>query len=70
VTSLDEAHLVAWSGPGRAFGRERAIATHATHGNGTTRPCVAVVAGGNPLVPLLAERMRRAPPPLRSWTLG
>jgi len=67
VLSLDGAHLVAWSEPGLVFGRERPITTRASHGNGTTRPCLTLVAGGHPLATEVGARIRRTPPPLRLW---
>ena len=67
ITPLDQHHFVAWSEPGLVFGRDRPITTRAAHGNGTTRPCLALVAGGHPLVAEVGERIRRSPPPLSMW---
>jgi len=67
VCPIDEKHLVAWCEPGRVFGREREIIMAGCHGNLTTRPCVAVVAGGHPAVGGAAAAVRRAPPSLRLW---
>jgi predicted AlkP superfamily pyrophosphatase or phosphodiesterase len=64
---LDGEHLAAWCEPGRVFGRERAITMAGCHGNLTTRPCVAVVAGGHPTVGTAAAAVRRAAPSLRLW---
>jgi len=64
---IDRRHLVAWCEPGRAFGRGREIAVVGCHGNLTTRPCVAVVAGGHPAAAAAGAAIRRAPPSLRLW---
>jgi len=58
---------VAWCEPGRVFGRERAITMAGCHGNLSTRPCVAVVAGGHPTVKAAAAAVGQAPPSLRLW---
>jgi len=65
---LDGEHLVAWCAPGRVFGRDRAITMAGCHGNLSTRPCIAVVAGGHPAVEAAAAAIRRAPPSLRLWS--
>jgi Type I phosphodiesterase / nucleotide pyrophosphatase len=67
ITPLDERHLVAWGEPGRVFGHDRPVFTRAAHGNGTTRPCVAIVSGGHPVVASLAAQIRICPPPLTLW---
>ena len=67
ICPLDDHHLVAWCEPGRVFGRDGEIAVAAMHGNLTTRPCVAVLAGGHPSAAAVAETIRRAPPSLRVW---
>lgn len=67
ITPLDDQHFVAWSEPGLVFGRERPITTQACHGNGTTRPSLALIAGGHPLVAEVGACMRRIPPPLKMW---
>ncbi len=67
ICPLDGMDLAAWCEPGRAFGREREITMAGCHGNLTTRPCVAVVAGGHPTVGTAAAAVRRAPPSLRMW---
>jgi hypothetical protein len=67
ILPLDGEHLVAWSEPGLVFGRDRPITTQASHGNGTTRPCLALVTGGHPLAAEVGARIRRTPPPLHLW---
>lgn len=67
ICPLDADHLVAWCEPGRAFGRGREIAMAGCHGNLTTRPCVAIVAGGHPAALAAAASIRRTPPSLRMW---
>ena len=67
IMPLDNEHLVAWSEPGYVFGRERPITTRASHGNGTTRPCLSLIAGGHPLVAEVGAHIRRTPPPLQLW---
>ena len=67
ITPLDDKHFVAWSEPGLVFGREKPVTTKASHGNGTTRPCLALIAGGNPLVAEVGAWIRRTPPPLDLW---
>lgn len=64
---LDDKHLVAWCEPGRVFGRDRPVTLAGAHGNLTTRPCVAVVAGGHPSAAAAAVAMRQTPPSLRLW---
>jgi hypothetical protein len=67
ILPLDGEHLVAWSEPGLVFGRDRPITTQASHGNGTTRPCLALVTGGHPLAVEVGARIQRTPPPLYLW---
>ena len=67
MSPLDNRHLVAWCEPGRAFGREGSVKMAACHGNLTTRPCVAVVAGGHPALESAAAEVLRAPPSQRLW---
>jgi predicted AlkP superfamily pyrophosphatase or phosphodiesterase len=67
VCPLDDSHLVAWCEPGRVFGSDGEIGVVGSHGNLTTRPCVAVVAGGHRAVEGAAAAVRRAPPSLRLW---
>jgi predicted AlkP superfamily pyrophosphatase or phosphodiesterase len=67
LSPIDGRHLAAWCEPGRAFGRDREIAMVGCHGNLTTRPCVAIVAGGHPAAVAAGVAIRRAPPPLRLW---
>jgi len=67
TSPLDSEHLVAWCEPGRVFGSGRTVAIAGCHGNLTTRACVAVVAGGHPIVAMATDAVRRAPPSLRLW---
>jgi len=65
--SLDE-DLIVWAEPGRGFGNKgEEVVPLSLHGNITTRPTLAVVAGGHPLVAPTAAAIRASPPPLRSW---
>jgi predicted AlkP superfamily pyrophosphatase or phosphodiesterase len=64
---LTKQHFAVWAAPGLVFGRGGPIRTRASHGNVTTRPCLAVVGGGHPSVFPLARRLRRTPPPLHIW---
>src|SRR5262249_13949144 len=57
----------AWTQPGLRSGRGGLGRGGASHGNASTRPCLAVVGGGHPAVPHLARRLKRAPPPLHIW---
>ena len=67
IARLTNQHLAAWTAPGLVFGRGAPVRTRASHGNASTRPCLAVVGGGHPAVSHLAKRLRRAPPPLHIW---
>jgi hypothetical protein len=63
---VDAEQAIVWATPGRAFGR-REITYRAVHGNGTTRPGVAIVAGGHADVPGVANHVRQSVPHLASW---
>lgn len=67
IGRLTHQHLAAWTQPGLVFGRGGLVRSRASHGNASTRPCLAVVGGGHPAVPHLARRLKRAPPPLHIW---
>lgn len=65
--SIGAGLLVGSAEPGRVFGRDGPITTRAAHGNITTRPTLAVVAGGHPAVVRIGDRIRSGPPPLTYW---
>jgi predicted AlkP superfamily pyrophosphatase or phosphodiesterase len=67
VLALGEGDLLAWAVPGRAFGRADSNLSRAAHGNGTTRPCLAILAGGHPIVAARAAAVRHGTPFLGLW---
>src|SRR5262249_43081723 len=67
MSLVDANTLVASAEPGRVFGRDNAITARAAHGNLTTRPTVAIVAGGHPVVARIGSEIRGTPPPLTYW---
>lgn len=66
VIPVDAEQAIVWATPGRAFGRQE-ITYRAVHGNGTTRPGVAIVAGGHANVPGVANHVRQSVPHLSTW---
>ncbi len=66
AVALDPTHHVVWGGPGQAFGSE-APTIAADHGSPRTRTQLAVVGGGHPTVPSVADRIAPGRPAAASW---
>ncbi|RZV45549.1 MAG: hypothetical protein EX269_09585 [Acidimicrobiales bacterium] len=61
AVDLDEGITLAWSGPGRVFGR-RHKSINGQHGSPRTRTQVASVFGGHPVVKTLADELASTTP--------
>jgi hypothetical protein len=63
---LADGVVVAWGGPGSAFGHHR-WGVPGIHGSPRTRPQVAVVSGGHPAAEALARAVAGHRPPATQW---